>query len=123
MPAVQNDRARLTAFMNERRIDLGLRWTDVGEAGGISAETLRAIRRDSAPLRELTKAGLEKGLRWKQGSVDSILAGGTPDPDDTPGLPDLSVLSPKEQRDLIGAAHVLADLIAKAERESGQRGA
>jgi hypothetical protein len=66
--------------MNERRVDLGLRWTDVAEAGDVSPETLRAVRRNSAPLRDLTKAGIERGLRWSRGSVDRILAGGDPSP-------------------------------------------
>jgi hypothetical protein len=91
MPTVRNDRARLAALMNERRVDLGLRWADVAALGGISAETLRAVRRDPGPLRDLTKAGIENGLQWQRGSVDRILAGGEPaSRDPEPQLPELS---------------------------------
>lgn len=81
MPETEQARSRLARLMNDRRVDLGLRWTEVAEMGGVSAETLRAMRRTSAPLRDLTKAGIEKGLRWKRGSVDQVLAGGDPVPE------------------------------------------
>ena len=73
-------RARLARLMNDRRVELGLRWTDVSAAGGLSAETLRAVRRDIGPLRDLTKVAIDKGLRWEQGSVQRILDGGDPRP-------------------------------------------
>ena len=51
-------------------------------------------------------------------------AGGDPEPDDPLyRLPDLSALTAQEQRELIGAARVVAELIAKAEREAERRGA
>ena len=124
MPTVRNDRERLAALMNERRVDLGLRWADVAQVSEVSPETLRAIRRTDAPLRDLTKAGIEKGLRWERGSVDTILKGGDPVPDDSdPDFPDLSALSPERRRDLIAALNFLAERLARVDREQERRGA
>jgi hypothetical protein len=124
MPESEQARDRLAQLMNERRVELGLRWTSVAKSGDISPETLRAIRRTSAPLRDLTKAGIEKGLRWEHGSVDRILAGDDPVPDDgEDAFPDLSALSPERRRDLIDALDYLKARIEQVEREERRRGA
>lgn len=78
MPESEDDRARLARLMNDRRMALGLKWSDVAAAGGTSPETLRAVRRESAPLRDLTKAGIARGLQWTTDSVDRVLGGGNP---------------------------------------------
>lgn len=128
MPTGRDDRARLAALMNERRIELGLRWDDVAEAGDVSAETLRVVRRSSAPLRDLTKVGIERGLQWERGSVDRVLAGEEAVPVSTPGALDLdidpdidfSMLTAQEQRDLVGAVKFVAGLLAKVQQREQQ---
>lgn len=80
MPDQTGNRERLGDLMEARRIELGLRWSEVATTGGPAYETLRAIRAGTAAIRPLTKRGIEIGLRWEQGSVDAILAGRDPVP-------------------------------------------
>lgn len=64
--------------MDDRRVDLGLRWADVAELAGLTPEGLRGVRRGDGELRGLTKRGIEDALEWERGSVQSILTGGQP---------------------------------------------
>ena len=61
--------------MDDRRLELGLRWRDVAEAGGISYEALRDVRNGTRGIRRLTQHAIEVGLRWETGSVQRILDG------------------------------------------------
>jgi len=79
MPESPN-RRRLAELMEERRKDLRLRWQDVAEASGLSLKTLHSVRSSDRRVAELTKTGVEDGLRWEHGSVDLILSGGDPVP-------------------------------------------
>lgn len=76
----QSGRQRLGDQMNERRLDLGLTWDQVASDAKIHRETLRQIRRGTSELRGLTKRGIERALHWEPGSIDLILAGGSPVP-------------------------------------------
>jgi hypothetical protein len=78
--------------MEERRKDLRLRWQDVAERSGLSLKTLHSVRSSDRRVAELTKTGIEDGLRWEHGSVDLILSGGSPAPasvvaEETPAAP------------------------------------
>lgn len=67
-------RARLKAAMEGRVAELGLTWREVGEAaGGLSTETLRAVRRDARNVTSRTRRSIERGLRWQRGYVDQLL--------------------------------------------------
>lgn len=79
MPESPN-RQRLAELMEGRRKDLRLRWQDVAEASGLSLKTLHSVRSSDKRVAELTKTGIEDGLRWEHGSVDLILSGGDPVP-------------------------------------------
>jgi hypothetical protein len=61
--------------MEQRRLELGLTWEQVAQAGGIGYETIRAARNETSGIRKLTRAAIDRGLRWEQGSVDRVLAG------------------------------------------------
>jgi len=80
MAAISDDRRRLADLTERRRAELGLRWKEVAEAGGISYEAIRAVRNGDAEIRALTKHGIDTGLRWEPGSVQAILDGGDPRP-------------------------------------------
>jgi hypothetical protein len=73
-------RERLASHMDDRRLELGLRWRDVAEAGGISYEALRDVRNGHGGIRRLTEHAIETALQWEAGSVASILNGGDPVP-------------------------------------------
>lgn len=64
---------RLDHAMNERRLDLDMKWNDLAEAAGIKPESLRAIRRGDHGPSDLTARRLDDALRWQRGSVKRIL--------------------------------------------------
>lgn len=88
-------RRRLAEFMEERRLDLGLRWQDVVTAAAaagfpVSLKVLGSVRTGDAGIRPRTQRGIEAGLQWERGSVRAILDGGDPvhlSADDDPTLP------------------------------------
>ncbi len=69
------NRERLSEAMEDRRIELGMSWADVADEARISIAHLRRIRTGHATLTPLAARKIEKGLRWKAGSVRDILAG------------------------------------------------
>lgn len=74
----QDDRLALSDRMEQRRLALGLTWGEIATRSKLSREGVRAVRHGTSPIRPLTKAMLERALRWKAGSIDAILAGGEP---------------------------------------------
>jgi hypothetical protein len=83
---------RLAQLMDSRRLELGLKWTEVAEraGAGVSAETLRAIRRGEQTPRPLTRAAIDRALQWAPGSTDRIISepeGPDPLPASTPPIP------------------------------------
>lgn len=71
-------RQRLAQHMDDRRLDLGLRWTDVAEDSGLTTETLRQVRFGTGEIRGLTMTAIESALGWERGSIRAVLAGGKP---------------------------------------------
>lgn len=69
---------RLAGLMDERRLELDMKWEEVAAAAGIKPPTLRAIRNGTNHPSPLTMRGIDRALRWEPGSVDAVLAGGTP---------------------------------------------
>ena len=78
MPGEPGSETRLARLMNERRLDLGLRWDQVAAISGVSDSGLRLLRRADSVPRELTQRGIERALRWQPGSVLRIISGGDP---------------------------------------------
>lgn len=78
---METDKAeqRLEQAMNERRLDLGMRWNEVARRAGVSTETLFRFRKGLRT--EETTHAVERALQWQRGSVDIILAGGQPSAD------------------------------------------
>lgn len=78
MTADANALVRLGNYVEQRVAELGLEYAAVCRAGGFSDETLSKIRKGTIQARPATYRKLERALRWGQGSVASILAGGEP---------------------------------------------
>ena len=94
---------RLDEAMNQRRLELRLKWRDLAEAAGITYEALRAIRRGESRPTEFTARALDAVLQWAPGSVHAILGGGEPTPLEAtadqgpaPQHPTVEALSPSE---------------------------
>lgn len=101
MPTQPDARRRLADHMERRRLELGLRWQDVAEQGGVSLRAINSARHGTALIRPLTQAGIAKGLRWTQDSIQRILGGHEPVPLDAPheaelpaGRPRLAMVPP-----------------------------
>lgn len=63
--------------MEDRRTELDLTWDEVAERSDRSKETLFQVAKGRIPQAR-TRTAIDRGLYWKRGSVDSILAGGEP---------------------------------------------
>lgn len=112
MPKRLSNRERLAQHMDERRVDLDLRWADVASAAGVTTETLRQARNGPGEIRPLTKRGIERALGWDRGSVSRVLAGGDPVSVDVKVSDELPVL-PAGREDL----HALVDRLADGDLE------
>lgn len=92
-------RERLTAAMDERRLELRLRWNAVARRADMDASNLRRIRNGEIPVTMEAAYGIERALEWPRGRVDVLLgratahvgpvAAATPyeDPADPPPFP------------------------------------
>lgn len=83
----QTPHERLDAYMSSRIAELDLSWEDLADAAGLHYETIRAIRTGDSRGRPKTRRAISLALRWTPGSVDSILAGGDPQPASGDGVP------------------------------------
>ena len=75
MPTQPEERQELAARMDERRLELGMRWQDVATAGDVSLRAINNARTGDREIRPLTRHGIEKGLRWPPGTIERILSG------------------------------------------------
>lgn len=82
MPTQPEERRRLAAAMDERRLELGMRWQDVAAAGDVSLRAINNARTGDRDIRPLTRYGIEKGLRWTPGTIERVLSGRRPEPED-----------------------------------------
>jgi transcriptional regulator with XRE-family HTH domain len=70
------NRQRLAQEVRKRRLELGLRQSEIGVSPAKAGQIERA---EDAPIAELTKAKLTRALGWSGRSVDLVLAGGEPE--------------------------------------------
>ncbi len=73
--AHDDTRARLTHAMEQRQEELGIPWSQIANAGGVTAETLVSVRKQSRTITPRTRRAIEAGLRWPRGYVTAILEG------------------------------------------------
>jgi hypothetical protein len=84
---VDTTRAHLADEMDVRRIELGLRWTEVARTMPMSVQNLARIRNGEITVTREAAAAIERALRWQAGSVRQVLAGGEPTPlEGTPAI-------------------------------------
>lgn len=107
--------ANLEAAIQRRRVELRMSWRDVSTAAGMSYEGLRAIRKGDRHPNPVTKGRIEDALQWSPGSVDAVLAGGGPTPEQSE-RPDYDV---DELRDLRNQLNTILDRIEEIQRRRG----
>ncbi|MFF5004650.1 hypothetical protein ACFY3G_17685 [Streptomyces phaeochromogenes] len=79
MTAAAEPLPQLAQYVERRITELALEYAEVARLAEISDETLSKIRKGQK-ARGSTYRKLERALRWQQGSVAEILAGGQPTP-------------------------------------------
>lgn len=75
MDSATNRRQQLDEWMNERRRELRLRWTEVARRADMSAENLRRIRRGQT-ISDDASDGIEDALHWPRGSIVAAVTRG-----------------------------------------------
>lgn len=76
------DDTRLGAAMNDSRVDMGLRWSEVARRAGMSPQNLLRIRKGEIAVTELSARSIERVFDWPQGRVKALLDdSGSPLPD------------------------------------------
>jgi hypothetical protein len=68
----------LNEAMEERRLELGIKWVDVTRRAGISTRTLERFRNGTGVRTPDTTRAIERALEWRTGSIASILDGQSP---------------------------------------------
>jgi transcriptional regulator with XRE-family HTH domain len=66
---------RLAQYVKARRVELGLRQSDLGVSAARVSQTERG---EHAPLSDLSSGAICKALGWAPGSIDRILRGEEP---------------------------------------------
>ncbi|MDX2539834.1 helix-turn-helix transcriptional regulator [Streptomyces scabiei] len=108
---------RLDEAMNQRRLELRLKWRDLAEAAGITYEALRAIRRGESRPTEFTARALDAVLRWTAGSVYAILDGGEPTPLEE--VTDEGQTSESDATEALSPSEALRRVVRSSARELG----
>lgn len=70
--------------MRQRRRQLGLSISRAAKEAGIDRGTWTSVEEATRETAEYNYGPIERTLRWKLGSIDVILAGGDPVPEDAP---------------------------------------
>lgn len=65
----------LAEVMNERRVELRMKWDEIASEAGITSAYLRKIRTGEVRASDLTTARLEDVLKWPQGTIDALESG------------------------------------------------
>lgn len=73
-------RERLGQIVSDRRRTLGLSLSAAARAAGIDRATWTGMERGTRRTEEYNYASIDRALRWAPGSVDRVLAGGEPEP-------------------------------------------
>lgn len=81
-------RERLDQAMNERRLDLRIRWVEVARRASMSVTNLNLIRKGRIAITDLAAANLEDALEWEQGHIARVLAEGDESVDPLTGDPE-----------------------------------
>lgn len=76
-----DDWTRLGRLIRQRRKALGMRsQVDLAVASGIGRSTIQKLEWGTASPERKTMRMVEEALRWQEGSVTAVLAGGDPTP-------------------------------------------
>lgn len=123
------DRQRLADVMEDRRVQLRLKWIEVARRADMSESNLVRIRKGDIALTPLAARAIEDALEWEPKSVEAILRGEAPRPQLPPNVPpipegvrvdpaDWAVMTPDER-----TAYVRIVTGVRRRRQQASRGA
>src|SRR5688572_10056200 len=78
MSDVDGDRERLGELVKEHRVEAGLSVSAAAKAAGIHRTTWDALEKGDRETESYNYGPVERVLRWRAGSIESVLRGGTP---------------------------------------------
>lgn len=68
----------LEHWMNHRRRELRIKWTEVARRAGMSVQNVLRIRKGQISISEDAADGVEDALQWARGSVQRVIQEGAP---------------------------------------------
>jgi transcriptional regulator with XRE-family HTH domain len=71
----------LGAAMEDARLELGLRWSQVARQVGMTPQNLLRIRKGDIAVTPLAARGIERVFGWPQGRVEALESNATAEPD------------------------------------------
>lgn len=82
MPPYDSDNTTpLDRAIQQRLAEIGMDYTALAAESGVRTQTIRDLRRGrTRRVRDLTAWALDDALRWERGSLQAVMAGGTPTP-------------------------------------------
>lgn len=81
------DRQRLADAMEDRRLQLRLKWIEVARRAEMSESNLVRIRKGEIALTPLAARAIEDALEWEAKSIEGVLRGEAPKPRVPQGVP------------------------------------
>lgn len=97
---------RLDALMDQRRLELGLRWKQVTTRADITHQTLLQLRK-GAEVSDLTVANVERALEWQPGSIERIRSGREPERAAAPDADPQPASAPTWDEEIVGPEGVV----------------
>lgn len=72
----REQRSKLDGWMDERRLELRITWTEVARRAGMTAQNLIRIRKDRIRISWDAADGIEDALLWTRGSIEAAVTRG-----------------------------------------------
>lgn len=108
-------------MLRDRRLELGLKQTELKQHGGPSPETVVKFEKGdvSGNVQPRTLDGFDRALQWQRGSTKTVMDGGEPTPLFTHSSPDRAASGREKQKVWIPVPRcIIQDLIIAASRVS-----
>lgn len=79
----EDGRTRLGVLVRQRRTELGLSQSGAADLADVDRATWASLESGARNVRAYNRPGIERAMRWLPGSVERVLAGDEPLPDNS----------------------------------------
>lgn len=104
MPTTRDELDRLMQARQQWLVD---DWVDIARRGGVPYRTIARFRHDPKPATTRTRRGIEAGLHWPRGIIDTILSARDP-----VGRFDYLIKLPVDGQRVVGRPRHTADILS-----------